>query len=98
MIIHTYYNNVKVGGEMIRQNTLAHFLFRHTVEPVVLLPFFVRLGALLGLRELRSGRKGRDNTTTSWIPSLCRVIRFSGTRAMYSKTRLFLFIGRGDTM
>lgn len=71
-IAWTHYDDVEVVGEMIRQNAFAHFLFRHAVEPVVLLPLFVRLGALLGLRELRSGRKreegsmrqpGRDNTT-----------------------------------
>lgn len=44
---------------MIRQNTLAHFLFRHAVEPVVLLPLFVRLCAFLGLRKLRSEKKKR---------------------------------------
>lgn len=47
---------------MIRQDTLAHFLFRHTVEPVVLLPLFVRLRAFLGLRELSSGRKREGDT------------------------------------
>lgn len=57
IITETYYNNVKVVGEMIRQNTLAHFLFRHAVEPVVLLPLFVRLCAFLGLRKLRSEKK-----------------------------------------
>lgn len=60
-ICKTYYNNVKVIGEMIRQDTLAHFLFRHTVEPVVLLPLFVRLRAFLGLCELRSGREGKGD-------------------------------------
>lgn len=63
----TYYNNVKVVGEMIRQDALAHFLFRHPVEPVVLLPLFVRLCAFLGLRKLRSEKKeqtqrGLNNT------------------------------------
>lgn len=89
---------------MIRQNALAHFLFRHAVEPVVLLPLFVRLGALLGLRELRSEKKrrrdGRDNTTLNsvFMPrhSIQRDARSRGSLYSLVKPDCSLSIGKGD--